>query len=483
MSPSAAPSITADSPIPALATYAAIVGDDHVLTAEAERLAYGRDRLPFGNFRYRSGAEPGTLPRFVVCPADEDEVAAVLAAANAQGQAVIPYGAGSGVLGGAVPLDNEVTIDLKRLNRMVEINEINGTATVEAGMNGGVFEQTLNRAGFTAGHYPQSINMSTVGGWAACRGAGQASSRYGKIEDMVVGLRAVLADGRRIDVRPVARRSVGPSLIDLFVGSEGTLGIITQLTLRIWRKPQVERGHVIVFPNHEMGLTALRRVMQAELRPTIVRLYDAEETQARGGAELGLAHGTAMCVMMFSGDDRLVAVEEALTLELCRAGGGVETSRAPLDRWLAERFHSYSAKVISSGAYMDTIEISGPWDRLPAMYRAMQAAATALDDSVSFGAHWSHVYPDGACMYMTLKFKAADDQAAFRIHHDLWDRISTLCIDHGGSIAHHHGAGYFRNPWLVRELGTGHGVMRAVKQALDPRGILNPGKLALGPTA
>ena len=286
---------------------AALVGVGHVLDTAAERLAYARDRLPYGTFRLREGALPGRLPAAVVQPADEAELVALVQWALRERRPLIPFGAGSGVLGGTVPLrGTEVIVDLKRLDRLLQLDAVNGTATVQAGMNGAQFEAALNAQGFTAGHYPQSIAMSTVGGWAACRGAGQASSRYGKIEDMVLGLKAVLPDGQRLQVRPVARRSVGPSLKDLWVGSEGTLGFITELTLRIWRQPECEQGHVLALPSVEAGLEALREVMQAELRPQVARLYDAAESAARTAGVAGFDDTRPiLCILKFSGLQRL----------------------------------------------------------------------------------------------------------------------------------------------------------------------------------
>ena len=204
---------------PAVSALRAALGAEHVHTTLPVRHVYSRDRLPFATFALREGRRPGSLPSFIACPGTHEDVVAVMDITRRERIAMVPYGAGSGVLGGAIPLGGEMVLDLKRLNRILEINEIDRTVRVQAGMNGGQFEAELHARGLTCGHYPQSIHMSTVGGWAACRGAGQASSRYGKIEDIVVGLKAVLPDGSTLDVRPVARRAVGPSIKDLLVGS------------------------------------------------------------------------------------------------------------------------------------------------------------------------------------------------------------------------------------------------------------------------
>ena len=252
-----------------LSSIAKLLGAENVLTGQADRYAYCRDRLPFALYKLRAQQLPATLPMAIAMPGTPQEVQQLVKFTRAEKICTIPFGAGSGVLGGTIPLVGELVIDLKRLNKLIAINVIDSTATVQAGMNGWQFEEALRAQGFTAGHLPQSITMSTVGGWAACRGAGQASSRYGKIEDIVVGLKAVLPDGQLLEVRPLSRRAVGPSIKDMLVGSEGVLGLMTELTLRIWRLPEFSSAVVLAFTNIENGFAACREIMQAELRPEL----------------------------------------------------------------------------------------------------------------------------------------------------------------------------------------------------------------------
>jgi alkyldihydroxyacetonephosphate synthase len=459
-----------------------IVGANHVLTSLADRYAYCRDRLPYGTFRLRSGTLPGTLPSAIVSPADQEEIAAIVRLANQADLRLIPFGAGSGVLGGTIPVSGEVVVDLKRLNRILSISETDGTVTVQAGMNGGQFEQQLNARGYTAQHLPQSIYMSTVGGWAACRGAGQASSKYGKIEDIVLGLKAVLPDGRKVEVRPVARRSVGPSIKDLMVGSEGVYGFITELTLRIWRQPEYEHGVVLAFPLLQAGMDALRDIVQSELRPTVMRLYDGMESAQRTEGMAEFRTHPVLCILKFSGLERLARLEETLSLELCAARGGVVTPDGPYRHWEETRYMSYSTKWQTSGYYMDTIEITGAWSRLPEMYAVMRQAAQAIHPDMYFGAHWSHIYPEGACQYMTIRLPPMDDKTALALHRRAWGEIERICLALGGSTAHHHGAGLFRNEWVREELNVGLDMLQILKDGIDPKNLLNPGKLGLRPT-
>lgn len=456
------------------------LGSDGVLAGLADRIAYGRDRMPAMSYHYRDGQILGTLPRAIALPRTEAEVCRVMEIAADHTVPVVPYGAGSGVLGGAVSLqEHGLTLDLKALNQIVEINETNLTVTVQAGMNGGTFEERLNARGVTTGHLPQSLTMSTVGGWVACRGGGQFSSRYGKIEDMVLGLRAVLPDGRVLVVNPVARRSVGPSLTDILVGSEGVFGVITEVTLRLWRLPEHEIGAVLAFPSHETGLSALREIMQAGLRPTMARLYDASESVPRAGHLEGYTDGAALCMMLFSGLKDLAEVEHRVALGIATAHGAVSLPEDPITHWRGVRYRSYSNEYMFDGAFMDTIEITGGWDALPEMYRRMKAGVEALHPEAHFGCHWSHVYPDGSCQYMTFRFPPMPLDEGKALHRAAWDVVQGACLDLNGTIAHHHGSGFWRNPWLERELSVGLDLLRGIKDRVDPDRRMNAGKLAL----
>jgi alkyldihydroxyacetonephosphate synthase len=465
------------------ADYATIVGADHVLTTMPHLVAYSRDRLPYATYHLREGKVPATLPLAIVCPANASELAQVVKLSRAKKIPLIPFGAGSGVLGGTLPLDHEIIVDLKRLNQAVELNETDACVTVQAGMNGGQFEAWLNERNYTCGHFPQSLHMSTVGGWAACRGAGQNSSRFGKIEDMVVGLTAILPDGEELRVRPVARRAVGPSVKDLMVGSEGVLGIITELTLRVWKLPQTRYSAVIGFPSLPDALTALRRVMQAELRPSVVRLYDEEESRHRGESAGIDSERPIMAMLEFSGVERLAAVERDLAMEIVAAHGGKQIKNDPYQHWLAHRFESYSPQWQSRDYFMDTIEVTGAWSQLPEMYARIRIGVLALAEGTHFGTHWSHVYAEGACQYMTFRLPPMDTAIGLRLHHKAWEIAQSVCLELGGSISHHHGSGVFRNPWMEQELGGGLPVLQAIKDHLDPDNLFVPGKLGLRPRA
>ena len=456
-----------------------IIGTENLLTHTADRYAYCRDRLPFGLYKLRAQQLPATLPQAIALPASQDEVIALIQYTRAQKIRVIPFGAGSGVLGGTIPVVGELIIDLKRLNKLISINVTDATVCVQAGMNGWQFESALRAQGYTAGHLPQSITMSTVGGWAACRGAGQASSRYGKIEDIVLGLKAVLPDGQLLEVRPLSRRAVGPSIKDIMVGSEGVLGLITELTLRIWKLPEFSAALVMAFPSIEHGFAACREIMQAELRPEVVRLYDHEESSHRTQGIPEFKERPILCMMKFSGKKALAEVERQLSLEICSNNGAMIAGDQPYLQWEQTRFHSYSTQWQTDGYFMDTVEITGNWSKLNAMYEEMKQAVQDIHPEIYFGAHWSHVYPEGACQYMTIRLPPMEQQTALKLHHQAWNQIESLCLKMSGSIAHHHGVGLFRGPWMRAELNHGLDMIQMLKDGLDPDNLMNPGKLGL----
>lgn len=458
---------------------AAIVGRSHVLGGPEQKLSYATDRAPLGLFHKRVGELPGTLPSRIVCPADTDEVSRLVAYAARMGLKLIPYGAGSGVLGGTIPLNEEIVVDLRRLDGIVSLNEVDAVVTVRAGTNGGAFEAALNERGFTCGHLPQSIHISTVGGWVACRGGGQASSRFGKIEDIVLGLKVVLPSGQLLDIRPVPRRSVGPSLLDLFVGSEGTLGVITEVTLRVWRKSRVEKGTVLAFPDCPSAWRAARQILQSELRPTVLRIYDEVESGERTKGVGVFADNPVLAILQFSGIEELARVEEKLSLEIAAECGAVAGPDDLYLDWLGKRFTSLSAAWQERGYYVDTIEVAAPWSAIEAMHDEMLLAVSAICPEAHFGAHWSHAYSDGVCQYMTCRLPPMPHAKAMELHAAVWDRVQTLANAHGGTIAHHHGVGCLRNRWLRGELGIGLDVLQSVKDSLDPTNIMNPGKLGM----
>ena len=460
---------------------AAVIGANHVLTDEAARDGYAHDRLPYANFRAREGARVGTLPGLVLRPRTTEEVAEIVRLAAKADQPVIPYGSGSGVLGGIIPLGGEVMIDMQRMDQILSVDTENRLVTVEAGMNGGAFEEALNNQGFTSGHLPQSLTISTVGGWAACRGGGQESSRYGKIENIVVGLKAVMPDGQILEIRPLPKRATGPSILDLIVGSEGTLAVITELTLRIWALPEAEEALVFAMPDRTASLALARRIMQAGMHPRIVRLYDEKETKGRVEGLSEFADRPVMANIVLAGEAPIVAAEAALVRGFAAELDAVEAPRAPFDAWRDHRYISITKQWLDKGYYNDTIEVTVNWTRAASLYDTIAAKVAALHPEAHFSAHWSHVYPEGVCQYMTFRLPPMPQDEALKLHARMWEIANGETLAHGGSIAHHHGSGLFRGAWMDGEHGVGMDILRKVKAAIDPQNLFNPGKLGFPP--
>ena len=456
-----------------------LIPSDRIHNDFGYRLDHSRDRLPFGQFRHRSGQLTGDLPCMVVEPGSIAEVQQVVRFAAEHAISIIPYGHGSGVLGGTVPLHGEMIVSLRQLNTIRDVDEINRIVRVDAGTNGMVLETALREHGLTCGHYPQSLSMSTVGGWAACRGSGQASSRYGNIENMIVGMKVVLPDGELLEVRHAPRRSVGPSIAEMFIGSEGTLGIIVEITLRIWRMPENEIEVVVAFPDLDHGLSAVRDIMQAELRPCLARLYDEAESVRWGLVAPPGGAIPVICMLGFAGLPGVARAEADAALEICTLHSGTTSSLEPLEQWKSKRFQSHSDAFVDAGGFYDTIEVAAPWSVVGTMYSAIRASVNERHPVVQLSAHWSHAYSDGTCMYLTCKIPAMADDEALPIHADVWESVMRLCLDMGGTISHHHGIGCFRNRWIAEELNAGHRVLEGLKRSLDPQNLFNAGKLGL----
>jgi alkyldihydroxyacetonephosphate synthase len=421
---------------------------------------------------------PATPDAVIVEAADEEQVAAVVRICAAHRVPLTVSAGRSNVLGAALPVFGGVVLDVCRLNRILSFDAESMIVEVQAGMFGDLFEKELQEVhGATAGHWPSAFAISTVGGWAACRGAGQLSTRYGKIEDMVVGLDVVLPDGSSASFGTYPRAAVGPDLRQLFLGSEGTLGVITRLRLRTHRLPAYGSGLAYGFATFADGLDACREILQRGATPAVLRLYDAHESGTHFGEP-----DTNLLLIADEGDPVLVDATLAVAEEVCAARAPVTLDGgAVLARWLDERMivgKSGDGYAKGPGFVADTCEIAAPWSSLTALYDEVVAAVEAVPGTLRASAHQSHAYTDGACLYFSLR---GDVERSRRRewYRAAWDAANDVLIRHGAAISHHHGVGLLRSPYVRPSLGSGFGTLAAVKRALDPDGIMNPGKLGL----
>lgn len=389
--------------------------------------------------------------------------------------AVTTSAARSNVTGAALPLSGGVVLDVLGLDQVLEFDEESQIITVEPGIFGDVFEQWLQDRGFTAGNWPSSFGISTVGGWVACRGAGQLSTRYGKIEDMVVGLDVVLADGTIVTTGGSPRAAVGPDLNQVFVGSEGILGVITSVSLRVHRLPDYTNALAFGFPSFAAGLEACREILQSGANPAVLRLYDELES----GVQFN--HGeTNVLLIADEGNPVMVDAGMAVVAEICREATGLDHD-AILERWLDTRYltgKSSEGFKASPGFVADTLEMVAPWSVLPRIYDRVVSAINSVPGTNAGSAHQSHAYVDGACLYFSLR-GTVDVEARQAWYDEVWQTVNTVLIDENATISHHHGCGLLRSPYVADSLGSGFRALKSLKQSLDPKSILNPSKLGL----
>jgi alkyldihydroxyacetonephosphate synthase len=447
---------------------------------EADRAEAGRDWWPLAIGWAAAGQVPAR-PAVVARPVSAEEVADVVALCHEAGVPVTASAGRSGVCGGSVPVFGGVTLDLCGLDGLADVDGESLVADIRAGTFGPDVESGLRDVGLTLGHWPQSMDLSTVGGWLACRGAGQYSNRYGKIEDMVRGLCVVMADGTTIHTGGQGPRSAtGPDLTQLFVGSEGTLGVITEARFRVHPVPEGEARRAFGFGRFEEGLDACRRILRRDARPAVLRLYDETESQRNFDQS-----ATNVLVVLDEADPALVDATMAVVDAECGTADVLDPDL--VERWLAHRNDvSALAPLWRGGIVVDTVEVASRWRALAGLYRSVLDAINAVDGTLVASSHQSHAYTDGACLYMTFAGRAPDglgpeDAAAWAesYYRTAWDAAIAATRAAGGAISHHHGIGLNRSRFLADALGPAHQVLADVKSALDPRGILNPGKLGL----
>jgi len=481
------------------ARLAAAVGVEHVRDDRLARVAHAAGRSYPDLVRLRRGRGL-VAPDAVIYPGDHDEVEEVLAVCAQEAIAVIAFGGGTSVVGGVEPLRGPfaaaVSLDLARMSGLRALDVRSQLATFAAGTTGPEVERLLGAHGLTLGHFPQSFEFSTVGGWAAARSAGQASSGYGRIDELVVALRAATPSGE-LATLPVPASAAGPDLRALLLGSEGVLGVITEVTLRVRPRPRQQRYDAYSLPGFAAGTEALRALEQLGAAPDVVRLSDEEETRL----SLALAsHPVAtrllraymrgrghpdgcMTILGFDGDPSQVARRRARARSILRRHGAIALGQAPGVAWAKGRFHGAYVRdeLLNRGVLVDTLETATTWTALRTLHgdigAALRGALARRGTPAVVVCHVSHVYPTGASLYFT--FLARQQHGA---ELEQWQAAKTAASNAissaGATITHHHAVGRDHAPWLAAEIGElGIATLRAVKARVDPAGIMNPGKL------
>lgn len=454
-----------------------LLGEHRVSVHPSDLHRHSGDRSPDVLLARRMGKRLAR-PLCVVRPRTTKQVAAVVEWANERGTPLVPYGGGSGVVGGIRP-DRAVVVELRAMNEIRDFDEKSRLVRAECGVLGRDLANALSGWGYMLGHQPQSIEISTVGGWVSTRAVGQLSSRYGAIEDLIAGMEAVLPDGSIVKSRGNPRASAGPDIASLMIGAEGTLGIVTEVTLRVAPLPPARFDLCVRFEHMADGVAACRKIAQEGLDPTMMRLYDRDDAGIFLRNHPDEPRDPFM-IMSFEGFDAPARMEEAFSLSR-----GTRGNEALVDHWWLHRnslVDEYVKLMEGTGmlgphAIVDTIEVSGRWSTLRDLYHSMKTALQPLADIV--GCHLSHHYVDGACLYFSIGSACGSDEECVDKIEQWWEAAMEACLASGGSISHHHGIGRRRAPWLPTELGGWWDVLVSVKKALDPKGIMNPGALGL----
>ena len=467
---------------------AAIVGPDHCRVSDRDRLLHAGGKSTLDLLRRKdSGVQDA--PDAVLLPATDDEVVAILQYCSQHGIAVVPFGGGTSVVGGLDPVRGEfatvVSLDLRRFDQLLAFDEVSGEAEFGAGVTGPQAEQLLGTHGFSLGHFPQSFEFASLGGYAATRSSGQDSAGYGRFDDMIRGLRAITPAGV-LDLGRAPQSAAGPDLRQLIVGSEGVFGIITRVRVRVHPAPQATRYEAWSFPDFATGTAALRAVTQTGAGPTVIRLSDEAETginlattEAIGETQIS---GGCLAITVFEGTQAHAESRHAETRALMAAQGGTSLGEAPARAWERGRFGAPYLRdaLLANGALCETLETATDWSNVPALKAAVTDALTSsLAESGTPAlvlCHISHVYPTGASLYFTVVAGQRGNPI------EQWRTAKTAACDAivstGSTITHHHAVGADHRAWMGAEVGDlGVQVLRAVKATLDPAGILNPGKL------
>jgi alkyldihydroxyacetonephosphate synthase len=453
----------------------AILPTERISTANDDLLQHSYDTGPVA-IKWRQQGKAEHMPDVILRPLDTDEVSRVLSWATQRKVAVTPWGAGSSVTGAPLAWRGGISLDMSAMNQVLWLDEANLMAKVQAGITRHVLEAELSKRDLTLNHSPQSLDRSTVGGWVATRASGQFSSCGGGIEDLVLALTVVLPTGEVVDTRLGSRSSTGPDVRQFFLGAEGTLGVVTEVTLKIFPLAARRLFESMAFPDVDTGLAAMRQIMRCGLCPFLLRLYDEDE--ARHAVRNRRVNGVLM-FLGFEGQPAVAQAEYRECLTICRAEGGQTLGPDPVASWMDRRFDFSTIENILAepGGVAETIEVAHFWESMGPTYRALKDALAPLADEVL--GHFSHAYPQGTSLYISLLGEVGSAAEAEERLARIWDVATTVCLEHGATVSHHRGVGMARLPNVRQDVGPGMLVLERVKAALDPSGIMNPGKLGL----
>ncbi|MGO1971392.1 MAG: FAD-binding oxidoreductase [Propionibacteriaceae bacterium] len=480
------------------------LGTEQVVTDPLDRLVHTYGKSIRDLYRIRQGDLP-RVPDVIVYPADEAQVEAVVQAGLADDTVIIPFGGGSNIAGSLTPPDDPrpiISLDLGRLNQLLEIDEDSGLARIQAGTLGPDLEEQLGRRGWTLGHFPDSFTHSTLGGWVATRSSGMQSDKYGDIADICRGLRCVTPAGTLV-LRPLPSTSTGPSVREMILGSEGRLGVITEVTVQVHRIPEERLILGYLFPNWTAGLKAMHEIARSDIAVSVTRVSDANESAfsfATGKKSKGVSKYATKAMMTYlekkgwnlddlclsfigyEGNKAHVARQKSLVKSIISKHGGVVAGKGPGALYDQKKFDTPYIRdfLLDRGAMADVSETAAPWSKLADLYdRTVAAAHRAYAEIGVEGwvmCHLSHSYHSGACLYFTFAFVAQQD--ALGEYDQVKRAIQQSFVDNDGTLSHHHAVGVEHAPWMSEDISpAGVRIMQGLFSAVDPAKNLNPGKI------
>ncbi len=459
-----------------------VVGKEYVSTRSSDKIAYSVDYF----WIPRMCADKGyTLPKadFIVRPGTAEEISKVLIIANYYKIPVYTWGGGSGSQGGALAMAGGIILDTKRLNKVLAFSEESMTVTVETGAILRTLEDYVNEKGYSLMNYPSCMNCCTVGGALAHRGIGVLSNKYGKIDDMCLNMEIVLPNGDIIDTLPVPKHAAGPDLNQIFIGSEGTLGIMTKATFKIYEMPEERRFRAYLFKDIKSGIAAGRDIFK-KIRPSILRLYDAAETASIVKKAIGIDTEGAFMNLAVEGIKEIVEIEEKIVDEICKKYGAQDLGSEWGEKWWENRItFFYPGQIMNNPQMFGTMDSIATYDDIENVYWAMKKAIESKykDRGVKFIAHFSHWYEWGCMIYdrFIIDNPPEDPQEAIRLHNEIWNTGIRAALSCNGVINDHHGIGLKLSRLMKEQYGPAMKVFEGIKKTVDPNGIMNPYKLGL----
>ncbi len=458
------------------------VGKNNLKQGKMDKLAHSVDFYWVPRVWVDRGKEP-IYPDFVVYPETTSQVAEVVKIANKHKVPLTVWGGGSGSQGGALPVKNGIILDMKKLNKVLNVNKEAYTVTAEAGIIFQDLEWEVNKYNYSTMHFPASISCATLGGFLAHRGTGVLSTKYGKIEDLIVNMEVVLPNGDIINTLDVPRNSSGPDLNQLFCGSEGTYGIITKATIKIFDIPASRKFRAFMFKNMHDALDAGRKIMTRRLQPSVIRMYDEEETVHQIERVLGVKKDGCYLVFGFEGYEEIVDIQERIAVDICNETATEDLGSKFGESWWENRYKFYYPPYImdlpEAFGTMDTV---ATYDKIEKIYWGMKEAAESFPGT-KFIAHFSHWYEWGCMMYDRFiihpDYVPEDPEEAIKIYNELWNKCIRVALENGGLLNEHHGIGLKMSHLMEEQYGPAFQVLQKIKQALDPDNIMNPGKMGL----